>query len=132
MIIVLDCNIWITLAINRQIEFPAILQKKKIYIAGCRELYSEITNVLLRPKLRKYFSKLDIEQLIQVYELTTTEYEITTIEAVVSDPKDDYLFALWKLTNADYLITGDKLLLNEKEYGQTRIISFADFKILIA
>lgn len=64
--------------------------------------------------------------------MTTTEYEITTIEAVVSDPKDDYLFALCKLTNADYLITGDKLLLNEKEYGQTRIISFADFKILIA
>ena len=76
MIIILDCNIWVTLAINRQIDFPPILQKKKINIAACQEFYIEVTNVLLRPKFKKYFSRFDIEQLLQVYELTTIQYKI--------------------------------------------------------
>jgi len=132
MRIVLDCNIWITLAINRQTKFLYLLQQNEIDIAACKNLHDEISDVLSRPKLKKYFSKPDMKQLIQIYRLTTTEYKIGKIELVVSDQKDNYLFALCKMANADYLITGDKLLLNEEKYQQTKIISFADFKMLIA
>jgi predicted nucleic acid-binding protein len=51
---------------------------------------------------------------------------------VVTDEKDNYLFALCRISNADYFITGDKLLLAVNEYYKTSILNLADFKNIIA
>ena len=48
MIVVIDCNIWITLSINGQINFIADLSDNGITVATCATLRNEITNVLNR------------------------------------------------------------------------------------
>ena len=43
------------------------------------------------------------------------------------DPKDNFLLALSVDGNADFLLTGDKDLLDLNKFGQTTIITIADF-----
>lgn len=46
---------------------------------------------------------------------------------VCRDPKDNFLLALSKDGKADYLLTGDKDLLDIKKFGKTKIISITQF-----
>jgi putative PIN family toxin of toxin-antitoxin system len=130
MVVVIDCNIWITLSINSQIDFIADLSDNGILIASCTTLRNEITNVLNRPKLSKYISISQITKVVELHDLTTTKFPIGKILNVVTDQKDNYLFALSEKSKADYLITGDKLLLEVKEYKKTKVINLADFRII--
>jgi putative PIN family toxin of toxin-antitoxin system len=128
MIVVIDCNIWITLSINGQINFIADLSDNGIVIATSKTLRDEITNVLNRPKLSKFISSDTIIKVIELHDTVTTIYSLTEIHYVVTDPKVNYLFTLSKKSKADYLITGDKLLLEVKKYKKTKVISLAHFR----
>lgn len=50
MIVILDCNIWISLALNRQLSFLGVLEDEGIIIAACPELFHELKGVVSRPK----------------------------------------------------------------------------------
>jgi len=130
MIVVIDCNIWITLSINTQIDFIADLSDNGIIIASCPTLRNEITNVLNRPKLSKFISTIQIKEVVELHDMVTTTYSLGQILNVVADPKDNYLFALSEKSKADYLVTGDKLLLQIMEYKKTKVITLADFRII--
>ena len=131
MVVVLDCNIWISLALNQQLDLISNLQEKKITIAACDNLQAELTDVLSRPKFRKYFPQTYVSKFIQFYKLNTKNFKLAKIESVVSDPKDDYLFALCKISNTDYFITGDKLLLDIPTYENTIITTLSEFKAVL-
>jgi len=130
MVVVIDCNIWITLAINAEIDFIADLSDNGVVIASCSFLRNEITNVLSRPKLSKYVSSSQITKVVELHDLVTATFFLTKISNVVADPKDNYLFALAEKSKADYLITGDKLLLNLKDYKKAKVITLADFRTI--
>jgi len=130
MIVVIDCNIWITLSINGQIDFIADLSDNGVIIASCLMLRNEITNVINRPKLAKFISPSTIKKVIDLHDTVTTDYPLGKIEYVVADPKDNYLFALLEKAKADYLITGDKLVLEVKKRKKARVITLADFRII--
>jgi predicted nucleic acid-binding protein len=57
--------------------------------------------------------------------------ELNEIPSVVTDEKDNYLFALCTKSEADYFVTGDKLLLDVGNYNKTTVISLAEFKALL-
>lgn len=128
MLIVLDCNIWITLALNSQLYYITDLSNNGIIIASCTELKNEIATVLSRPKFNKLFSESQIIKIIELHDIVTTTYKTGKIIKITADPKDDYLFALSSKSKADYLVTGDKLLLEVIKYKKTEIISFNLFK----
>lgn len=62
MIIVIDCNIWITLSINGQIEFIADFSDNGVIVAFCGMLRNEIIHVLNRPKLAKFITPSTIKK----------------------------------------------------------------------
>ena len=128
MVVVLDCNIWITLTINSQIDFIADLSDNGFIIVSCTTLRNEIVSVLNRPKLNKFISQTDIQKVMDLHDLVTTIYNPGKILAITKDPKDDYLFALAAKSKADYLITGDKLLIEIERYKKTKVITLAQFK----
>jgi uncharacterized protein len=56
--------------------------------------------------------------------------EIIESKSIVSacrDPKDNYLLALAKDGNADFLITGDRDLLVLERFDLTQIVTYQDF-----
>jgi len=131
MIVVLDCNIWVSLTINSQIDFIADLSDNGIVIATCTTLKNEITDVLRRPKLRKFISEPDVQKVIALHDFVTTGYLLHKIPDIITDPKDNYLFALALKSKADFLVTGDKLILEVIEYKKTKIIKLNDFKTIV-
>jgi len=50
------------------------------------------------------------------------------LQVIIWDPKDNFLLALAKDGNADYLITGDNNLLSLKEFGKTKIVTLSEFE----
>lgn len=53
--------------------------------------------------------------------------EVKSIVTVCRDNKDNFLLALAKDGQADFLITGDKDLLELKNFGQTKITTIVTF-----
>lgn len=58
--------------------------------------------------------------------------EIGDFPLVVSDINDNYLLGICDSCRADFLVTGDKILLDLKEYNDVTILSMAEFLKLIA
>lgn len=53
--------------------------------------------------------------------------EVESIVTICRDAKDNFLLALAKDGRADYLLTGDKDLLELKKFGRTKIETIATF-----
>ena len=53
--------------------------------------------------------------------------EVESVVNICRDIKDNFLLALAKDGNADYLLTGDKDLLVIKKFGKTKITTIVDF-----
>lgn len=126
--IVIDTNLWISFLLSpTSHKVLSLLHDKDLVILLSEELYQEITTVASREKFRKYISGSDIT-LLQTY-LLQRAYFVTIYSRVVflEDPKDAFLFSLCKDGEADYLITGDKTLLDINEFEQTKIVSLTSF-----
>lgn len=132
MVVVLDCNIWVTLTINRQLDFIATLFEQEIEIASCDALKNEIFDVLSRPKFNKYIDYPDILKVVALHDLVTSYHKPGKILPVTKDPKDDYLFALAVKSKANYLVTGDKLLLDIAQYKNTSVVTLNSFRSIVS
>ena len=131
MIFVLDCNIWISLTINRRLDYIAHLSESGSRIATCDLLRNEIIDVLSRPKLQKFVPPDSVTKVTKFHDLITKTYLLANIPEIVSDSKDNYLFALCAKSKANYLVSGDKIVLQTGAYGKTKMITLNELEILI-
>ncbi len=79
------------------------------------------------PKFVKYFKKEDIQKVLDVIDCCSKIVKVKSTVNLCRDPKDNFLLALAKDSNADYLITGDEDLLVIKNIYQTDILSYIEF-----
>ena len=126
--IILDTNLWISFLITKDFsKIDEILFSKQSILVFSKELLDEFLEVAKRPKFRRFFLQTDIENILE----TIDEYaDFVNVRAEVNicrDPKDNFLLALSIDGNANFLITGDKDLLDLKKFGETKIISIAEF-----
>jgi len=91
------------------------------------ELIDEIYQTIIKPKLRKYFRTNALEEMLTVFEPYIDLVEVKAVVTACRDHKDNFLLALAKDGKADYLLTGDKDLLDIKKFGKTKIITIAGF-----
>lgn len=95
-------------------------------ICSSHELLAETAEALLRPRTRgrQTYDANDIatfcRRLAQVSDLVTNLPEIRAVER---DPKDDMIVATALACRADYLVTGDRHLLDLDPYEGIRILS---------
>lgn len=72
------------------------------------QLLSELHDVLMRPRFRRYMTEGEVEDLVaDLREKGTGATEGEIERTVPEDPRDDYLVALAHASNAEYLISGD-------------------------
>jgi putative PIN family toxin of toxin-antitoxin system len=127
--IIFDTNLWISYLIsNRLIKIDLLLEQGKIRLLFSEESLQEFIEVATRPKFRKYFSEEDIRALLDMFDYFGEVVEVNSSVEICRDPKDNFLLALAKDSQADYLITGDKDLLEIKQFESTQIITFSDFE----
>ncbi len=80
-----------------------------------------------RPKLKKYFTTSDVEELLKQIDLHVEYIKVKTRMEMCRDPKDNFLISLAIDGKASYLLTGDKDLLELKKIEKTAIITLAEY-----
>ena len=126
--LIIDTNIWVSFIISNKLNLlDPLLFSNKARLLFSKELIAEIQQTIVKPKLKKYFGKNAIEEMLSTFEPFIDFIEVKSIVTVCRDTKDDFLLALAKDGQADYLLTGDKDLLELKKFGTTKIKSIASF-----
>ncbi len=128
MRLILDTNLWISFLISSKFEkLDEILFNQNFKLLFSQELLEEFVAVVKRPKLRKYISRNELEDLLETIDDIAEFVNVTSEISECRDPKDNFLLSLAVDGKADYLLTGDKDLLVLKEIGNTKIKTISEF-----
>lgn len=126
--IILDTNLWISFLISKNYsQLDEIIFERKCTLIFSEELLNEFLMVIKRPKLRRFFSQEDTEELIETIEEYAEFISVTSKVVVCRDEKDNFLLSLAKDSKSDFLITGDKDLLVLERFEQTNILTITQF-----
>lgn len=85
--------------------------------------------------LRDRITQRDVDDLIRVLRRVAVilPRQTYSIPAVLRDPKDDFLLTAAALGDADYLVTGDRDLLDIRDHlTRPRILTVAEFLQILA
>jgi hypothetical protein len=126
--IILDTNLWISFLISKKFsQIEKLILNKKVILIFSNELLEEFIDVVNRPKFEKYFSRKDIEKILEYFDQFGKLVKVTSDINICREEKDNFLLNLSVDSKADYLITGDKDLLILEKIDNTKILAFSEF-----
>ncbi|GLU55667.1 putative toxin-antitoxin system toxin component, PIN family [Dyadobacter frigoris] len=128
--IVIDTNLYVSALINSNSRkrLDQVLENHSLEILLDISLLKELFEVCFRPKFSRWVNVEQTQLFLEIINERGTLIETTSIIKLSPDPKDDFLLALCKDGEADYLLTGNKIdLLDLKQFGKTSILSLTDF-----
>ncbi len=126
--IIIDTNLWISFLITKDFsKLDEILFSRQGILIFSQELLDEFLEVAKRPKFRRFFSSSDIEAILETIEEYADFVTVQTKVEICRDSKDNFLLSLSIDGNADFLLTGDKDLLDLIKFGETKIITISNF-----
>ena len=126
--IIIDTNLWISFLITKDFtKLDEIIFSRNGILVFSQDLLDEFLEVAKRPKFRRFFSTSDIEEMLETIDEYADFVEVRTKTDVCRDPKDNFLLSLSTDGKADYLLTGDKDLLDLTKFGETTIITISSF-----
>lgn len=130
--VVIDTNIWISFLIGKSlIGLTDAIITNRVLILFSDKLFKELSEVLTRPKFKKYFSASTIETLIAILHEKVELIDITEYFNNCRDKKDNFLLDLAVSGRANYLVTGDADLLILNPFHNIEIISYKMFQNII-
>lgn len=126
---IFDTNVWISFLIGKRlVKIKQHISEGSITIIITEQLLTEIKTVASREKLKKYFPKESVKELIELLEIIAEKVEIKPTHFINRDPKDDFLLDLIDFSKADYLVTGDKDLLEHNPFKTAQILTPIEFE----
>ena len=127
--VIFDTNVWISFLIGKRLSvIKNYISDGKITIVITEHLLKEIKEVTARPRLKKYFPRQSVLELIELLETIAEKVEISPTHFINRDPKDNFLLDLIDFSKADYLVTGDKDLLLHNPFMTANILTPASFE----
>ena len=129
--IAVDVNIWISALLK--VDFRARIDTvfdPEYHLIVSKELFVELESTVRKPHIQKRIDQTNYKELVSLLKTDAEHVDVHSEVNVCRDPKDNYLLALAKDGNADYLITGDGGLLILKEFEKTKIVSIKEFEII--
>ena len=135
MRVVVDANVHVSALIGtgppaRIIEF---WQRQRTFeMVTCPQLEDEIRNTCGRNRLRRRIPEADVSVYLLI--LGTHAMQMLnpeSVEETTRDHKDDYLVALARTANADFIVSGDRDL---TEWAEQRppVVTPAEFEVMLA
>jgi hypothetical protein len=121
MRVVLDANVWVSAAIRtgpaHRIVQAWLTGSATFDVILCPALIAEVADVLTqRPRMRKWIDLDVAERYVETLRvLADVVADPAVVEPTTRDVDDDYLVALARQHDADYIVTGDKDLLDWSE-----------------
>lgn len=128
--VIFDTNVWISFLIGKHlVKVKKYIVNGNITIILTNQLFLELKTVTSREKLKKYFPKNSVNELLELLETIGENVEIKPKHFINRDPKDNFLLDLIDFSKADFLVTGDKDLLEHNPFKTAQILTPADFEI---
>lgn len=118
---VLDANIWVSYLITNNEQFLTnIVIEHRITFYYCTELIIEIKRVLGYAHLTKYH--INIGNAINFIKQISVDFALAQpIKSYIPDDEnDDYIVALALQTNSGFITSGDKHILSQKSFLETK------------
>ncbi len=129
--IIVDTNLWISFLIGRKLAcLLDVLSMPNVSLVVCRELMEEVQAVASRPKFSKYFTEDKLSLLWNFMKEESLNFQLETVPSRCRDPKDDYLLELAVMSEADFLLTGDRDLLDLKKVASCEIVTVLEFEAI--
>ncbi len=126
---IFDTNVWISFLIGKRLKnIKNYIAEGSITIVITEQLIIEIKTVTGRQKLQKYFPKDSVGELVELLETIGDTITIKPTHFLNRDPKDNFLLDLVDFSKADYLVTGDKDLLEHNPFKTAKILTPAAFE----
>lgn len=130
--VIIDTNLWISFLIGKErVSLKGLIVNGQVQPVFSKESLDELKQVTQRPKLQKYFPLEKVNELLLFLKAISLFVQVQSNVEVCRDPKDNFLLALAKDSQADYLITGDQDLLILECFQSTTIISYRNFLSII-
>ena len=127
--VIFDTNVWISFLIGKRLtKIKEIISSGYIIVVISPQLIEEIRLVTERPKLKKYFPKNSVIELLILLETIAESYETQPIYSISRDQKDNFLFDLIDASEAHFLITGGKDLLEHNPFKTAQILTPKEFE----
>ena len=104
----------------------------QISIIITQQLLDEINDVTSRERIKKHFQKQTVQEFIELLKNIAEHIDIVPTHFISRDPKDNFLLHLIDFSKADYLVTGDKDLLEHTPFKTAIILTPAAFEDIIA
>lgn len=131
---VVDTNVLISALISKKPSYPLqvyhLIKSEDFLLITSPTILEELEDVISRKDLIKLHQRTpkQIQEILkEIVETSLIVPGLVSVEVVKEDPDDDKFIAAAIEGQADYIISGDKPLLNIKEYHGVKIISPADF-----
>ena len=132
MRVVIDTNIWISFLIGKSLAgLTDAIIANRVQVLFSDDLFSELLEVLQRPKFKKYFSSEAIEQLLVLLYEKVVWVNVVDEFTDCRDVKDNFLLNLSISGQAKYLITSDADLLVLNPFHGVEIVSYQFFQNVI-
>lgn len=127
--VIFDTNVLISFLIGKKLLIVKnLVVERQLIIILSDQLLLELRTVTKRPKLAKYFPNQEVEELIEFLQVIGHKHEAATFHQLSRDPKDNFLLDLADISEADYLVTGDKDLLILNPFKVTKILTPSNFE----
>lgn len=126
--IIIDTNLWISFLITRDLsKLDDIIFEKNGILVFSQELLDEFLAVAQRPKFKRFFSPGDLQRMLETIDEVADFIKVYDDVKICREPKDNFLLSLAVDGHADFLLTGDKDLLDLSSFGDTKIMTISDF-----
>ena len=127
--VIFDTNVWISFLIGKRLaKIKQYISDGSITIITTEQLLTEIKMVTSREKLKKYFPAESVTELVELLETIAEKVIIRPTHFINRDPKDNFLLDLIDFSKADYLVTGDKDLVEHNPFKTANILSPTEFE----
>ena len=131
--VIFDTNVWISFLIGKRLSsIKNLISNGQISIIITQQLLDEINDVTSRERIKKHFQKQTVQEFIELLKNIAEHIDIVPTHFISRDPKDNFLLDLIDFSKADYLVTGDKDLLEHTPFKTAIIHTPAAFEDIIA
>ena len=129
---VLDTNVLVSGILWRGIPFQLLKwsEKNNLIIYTGLDIMAEVYRVLHHPKFQQYIENQHAspeELFTKIASLCTIIQIIEIVKGVCSDTDDEKFLSCALSANVEVLVSGDKHLLELKQYQSIRILTARDF-----
>ena len=126
--IIIDTNLWISFILTGDSsKLDEVINEDSSVLLFSIELLEELIDVASRPKFRKYFPTEDLISLLYQIEKNSEFINVVSSVEICRDLKDNFLLSLAQDGQATHLISGDKDLPEIGKFGETVILTIAEY-----